>query len=88
MDCLFLPEKKADPVVQLSDSDIVRAIRQGQESAFEQLFRTYYERLCRYADTLLKDADGVAWLQGLRLPCAWVDVHGASGGSLLSPPPA
>lgn len=57
VDCLFLPEKKADPVVQLSDSDIVRAIRQGQESAFEQLFRTYYERLCRYADTLLKDAD-------------------------------
>lgn len=44
-------------MVQLSDSDIVRAIRQGQESAFEQLFRTYYERLCRYADTLLKDAD-------------------------------
>ena len=33
------------------------AIRQGQESAFEQMFRTYYERLCRYAHTLLKDAD-------------------------------
>lgn len=44
-------------MVQLSDSDIVNAIRQGQESAFEQMFRTYYERLCRYADTLLKDAD-------------------------------
>lgn len=44
-------------MVQLSDSDIVRAIRQGQESAFEQLFRTYYERLCRYAYTLLKDDD-------------------------------
>lgn len=57
VDCLFLSEKKANPVVQLSDSDIVRAIRQGQESAFEQLFRTYYERLCRYAHTLLKDDD-------------------------------
>lgn len=58
VDCLFLPEKKtAIPLVQLSDSDIVNAIRQGQESAFEQMFRTYYERLCRYADTLLKDAD-------------------------------
>ncbi|WP_373331151.1 RNA polymerase sigma-70 factor [Salmonirosea aquatica] len=44
-------------MVQLSDHDLVSAIRQGQESAFEQLFRSYYERLCRYADTLLKDSD-------------------------------
>jgi RNA polymerase sigma-70 factor (family 1) len=56
-DCLFLLEKTANTLVQLSDPDIVSAIRQGQESAFEQMFRTYYERLCRYADTLLRDTD-------------------------------
>lgn len=37
--------------------------------------------------TMLKDDEGIAWLQGLRLPCAWVDVQGASGGSLMVTPP-
>ncbi|WP_373514400.1 RNA polymerase sigma-70 factor [Persicitalea sp.] len=44
-------------MVQLSDPEIVQAIRQGEESAFEQMFRTYYEPLCRYANTMLKDSD-------------------------------
>ncbi|WP_247237925.1 RNA polymerase sigma-70 factor [Telluribacter sp. SYSU D00476] len=43
--------------MQLSDTEIVSAIRQGHESAFEQMFRTYYERLCQYANSLLKDED-------------------------------
>ncbi len=44
-------------MVQLSDSDIIIAIRQGQEPAFEQMFRTYYERLCHHATKVLRDAD-------------------------------
>ncbi|GHB62303.1 RNA polymerase sigma-70 factor [Persicitalea jodogahamensis] len=56
-DYVFLPKTKILALVQLSDPEIVQAIRQGQESAFEQMFRTYYEPLCRYANTLLKDSD-------------------------------
>lgn len=37
--------------------DIITAIRQGQEPAFEQMFRTYYERLCHHATKVLRDAD-------------------------------
>lgn len=33
---------------------------------------------------MLKEADGVDWLSQLSLPHIWVDVHGASGGSLFS----
>jgi RNA polymerase sigma-70 factor (ECF subfamily) len=54
---LFLYGKKQDAFVHLSDTEIVSAIRQGHESAFEQMFRTYYERLCHYANSLLKDED-------------------------------
>lgn len=50
-------EKKTTALIPLSDPDIVSAIRQGQEPAFEQMFRTYYERLCHYATTILKDPD-------------------------------
>jgi RNA polymerase sigma-70 factor (family 1) len=49
--------RKQDTRVYVSDTEIVSAIRQGHEPAFEQLFRTYYERLCHYADSLLKDED-------------------------------
>ncbi len=56
-DYVFLPKTKVLALVQLSDPEIVQAIRQGQGSAFEQMFRTYYEPLCRYANTLLKDSD-------------------------------
>lgn len=56
-DCLFLVKEKTSALSQLSDPDIVSAIRQGQESAFEQMFRTYYERLVHYAGTMLKDSD-------------------------------
>ncbi|WP_229213723.1 RNA polymerase sigma-70 factor [Dyadobacter psychrotolerans] len=40
-----------------SDPEIVNAIRQGDEKAFEQTFRKYYERLCNYACSLLKDEE-------------------------------
>lgn len=35
---------------------------------------------------LLKEEQGVAWLNHLGLPCSWVDLQGNAGGSLLSPP--
>jgi len=43
--------------VQIQEADIALAIRQGNETAYEQVFRLYYERLCNYANTLLHDMD-------------------------------
>lgn len=40
-----------------TDPEIVNAIRQGDEAAFERTFRQYYDRLCNYANSLLKEAD-------------------------------
>jgi thiamine biosynthesis lipoprotein len=31
---------------------------------------------------MLQDEGGPAWLQALGLPCLWMDVDGACGGSL------
>ncbi len=45
--------------VQSLDNEIVAALRQSDERAFERLFRTHYASLCGYAYTFLKDdADG------------------------------
>lgn len=35
----------------------MEALRQGDEQVFETIFRTYYERLCNYANTILNDMD-------------------------------
>ncbi len=43
--------------MQIQEADIALAIRQGNETAYEQVFRLYYERLCNYANTLLHDMD-------------------------------
>lgn len=43
--------------MQAIQPDIVAAIRQGDEQAYERLFRTYYESLCRYGYSVLKDMD-------------------------------
>lgn len=43
--------------MQIQEADIALAIRQGNETAYEQVFRRYYERLCNYANTLLHDMD-------------------------------
>jgi RNA polymerase sigma-70 factor, ECF subfamily len=43
--------------VQLSDSEILLAITAGNESMFEQLFRKYYQLLCNYGNSILKDLD-------------------------------
>ena len=43
--------------MELLDRNIVEALRQGDEQVFETIFRTYYERLCNYANTILNDMD-------------------------------
>jgi RNA polymerase sigma-70 factor, ECF subfamily len=41
----------------MEETDIATAIQAGDELAFEQAFRQYYERLCGYANSLLHDLD-------------------------------
>jgi len=36
---------------------LLAGLRDGDEKVFEELFRTYYERLCNYANTILNDMD-------------------------------
>jgi RNA polymerase sigma-70 factor (ECF subfamily) len=43
--------------VQLSEQEIVGAIRQGNERVFEVIFRKYYQSLCNYANSMLKEID-------------------------------
>jgi RNA polymerase sigma-70 factor (ECF subfamily) len=43
--------------VQLSEQDIVSAIKQGDERIFESIFRKYYQSLCNYANSILKEMD-------------------------------
>lgn len=41
----------------ISDTEIIRRIRQGDAGQFESLFRSSYVSLVRYAKTILKDHD-------------------------------
>ncbi|CAH0994569.1 RNA polymerase sigma-H factor [Emticicia aquatica] len=43
--------------MQLSEQDIVSAIKQGDERIFESIFRKYYQSLCNYANSILKEMD-------------------------------
>jgi RNA polymerase sigma-70 factor (family 1) len=42
--------------LEISEREFVTALRTGDEVVFEQVFRDYYERLCNYANTIIKDA--------------------------------
>ncbi len=44
--------------MQVSDHELFLRIQSGQLPAFEMLFKTYYQPLCRYANSYLKDSDG------------------------------
>jgi RNA polymerase sigma-70 factor, ECF subfamily len=44
-------------MIQTIDSDILLAIRQGNERVFETVFRKHYQALCNYACGILKDMD-------------------------------
>lgn len=41
----------------LSEQEIVGAIREGNERIFEETFRKYYQSLCNYANSILKEMD-------------------------------
>jgi RNA polymerase sigma-70 factor (ECF subfamily) len=41
----------------LSEPEIIKAIRDGDAEVFRQVFDTCYENLCRYAFTILKEFD-------------------------------
>jgi RNA polymerase sigma-70 factor (ECF subfamily) len=43
--------------LDLSEKYILDKLRSGDEQVFEEIFRTYYERLCNYANTILNDMD-------------------------------
>ncbi|RIW17456.1 RNA polymerase sigma-70 factor [Algoriphagus lacus] len=43
--------------MQVPENEVFLEIKSGQVPAFEMLFKTYYQSLCRYATTYLKDPD-------------------------------
>jgi RNA polymerase sigma-70 factor (family 1) len=43
--------------VQLSEQQYWQLISQGDKKAYEQVFRTYYQTLCNYACSVIKDMD-------------------------------
>lgn len=43
--------------MQLTEQEIVGAIRQGNERIFEVVFRKYYQSLCNYANSILKEME-------------------------------
>ena len=44
-------------MIQIPDSEILMAIRQGNERVYETIFRKHYQALCNYACGILKDMD-------------------------------
>jgi RNA polymerase sigma-70 factor (ECF subfamily) len=53
----FVQKPTNQHFVQLSDTQILTAIGQGDERIFEQVFRKYYAGLCTYGRSILHDAD-------------------------------
>jgi len=43
--------------MQATDQEVFSAIQSGEIPAFEMLFKTFYQPLCRYATSFLKDPD-------------------------------
>lgn len=43
--------------MELADIDRFKALKEGDETAFEMIFKTYYEPLCNYAFTFILDRD-------------------------------
>lgn len=41
----------------LEHDRLVKEIKEGNEGSFEEIFHAYYERLCQYAFTILRDMD-------------------------------
>lgn len=43
--------------MDLSETEVLMKIQSGNESAYEMIFRTYYNPLCRYAYSFLEDKE-------------------------------
>jgi RNA polymerase sigma-70 factor (ECF subfamily) len=43
--------------VDLSEKEVLQTIQSGNESAFEMIFKAYYQPLCRYAYSFLEDKE-------------------------------
>jgi RNA polymerase sigma-70 factor (family 1) len=43
--------------LELTDKHILECLQNNDEQVFETFFRTYYQRLCNYANTILNDLD-------------------------------
>jgi RNA polymerase sigma-70 factor, ECF subfamily len=43
--------------VLASETELLEAIREGDETAFEMIFKEHYQALCRYANSFLSDKD-------------------------------
>ncbi|AFK04492.1 RNA polymerase, sigma-24 subunit, ECF subfamily [Emticicia oligotrophica DSM 17448] len=41
----------------LSEQEIISAIKEGDENVFEHVFRKYYQTLCTYANSMLKEIE-------------------------------
>jgi len=48
---------RENPTVQFSEQQYWQLISEGDKKAYEQLFRAYYQILCNYSCSLLKDKD-------------------------------
>jgi RNA polymerase sigma-70 factor (ECF subfamily) len=44
-------------VAQRSEEQIIQGIREGNQLCFQSVFSDYYDRLCQYAFTILRDMD-------------------------------
>ena len=44
-------------VVFTNEQELVQALQNGDEKAVESLFKSLYQRLCNYANTILNDID-------------------------------
>lgn len=66
--------------LELSEHELAFAIRDGDELAFEKIFRRYYNRLCNYANTILLNADEAEEMVQATFLSMWenrlrIDIH-------------
>lgn len=63
-----------------TDVQYINGLKHSNEEVYEQLFRCYYERLCNYANTILKDEDEAEEIVQSTFLALWekrleVDIH-------------
>ena len=43
--------------MQQSEQELIQGIREGKQDRFQEFFYAYYDQLCDYAFTILRDTD-------------------------------